>query len=108
MTAIEAYDHVMIAITKLEASGVRVKRTQNATEEDFEMAAEYHSHGHLPPDRWLHVELRAETDQEDQLIDAARRRLEWIGVLFDTSINRKDCTREWCLDRSLGCVGASD
>jgi hypothetical protein len=104
VTTLDAFSDIVAAVTKLERLGVPVTIIPSANTMDFDIAAG----DHLPPDKWLRIKLRLETDEHECLVRDAEQRLAWIGVHFDLSTDFKDGRREWKIDKSMCCLEPRD
>lgn len=106
MTANEAYELTMQAVTSLESAGIKITITPSRSRTDPELIAKYNQPERVAPDKWVTVSFFPQTQSEAQLIHKKARNLGRLGIMFDTGGDSGQ--RDWELDWSFAYRGNPD
>ena len=102
MTTQEAFAETTGLVDELETSGIRVERTRISNPRP-EAVAQYDGPERIAPSEWMSVSLYPQTDEEKERVSEAARKLNWMGVAFDTG--RGFGAVDWSLDWSWRYTG---
>lgn len=97
----DAYDIAMDAITDLEQMDIKVKRIPSRSQNDPTTVTKYGDQDRLPPNKWLHIQMYWDTEEQRLAIHQKAKELSWQGICFD--IGGSFGFRDWELDWSF-CV----
>jgi len=107
MTANEAYELTLKAVTSLESAGIKIKIAPSSSRTDLELIQKYNQPERVAPDKWVNVSFFPETPAKAQLILKKARNLGRLGISFDTG-GEPNGQRDWELDWSFAYRGVPD
>lgn len=106
MTTDEAFDYTMELVEELRGMGVKVEIKPSRSRTNAEVIAKYSGPERVKPERWVNVQFKAVTEEQANAIQERCRKLNWLGVVFDTGGGMK--MRDWELDWSFRYQGRPD